>query len=519
MGSPKKPNKKLQHERELRGWSQQNVAEAIGTDFKRISAWENGTNQPSPYYRAKLCEIFGKNAQELGFLDQTADENCSPKNIIEFDAAASLSDLRDTTNQQNLTTIQPSLSSIHIYIPDSAVITTSTGLFYPESGTIVHIDGQHQNKAYSQHESVTQSITKAGNKAVKRREFLQEAGRATIASTALLTPYNTFATELLDRFHRALKRPATIDERMLTYLEKRTGGYWQDRHTAALSSNDLLGFALEHFQKITGLLENPLLPTTRDHLCSIASEVAQLAGHLLFDMGNYPEARRFHQAAIIAAQESRNTALEATAWARMSFTWTYSNNAPEALRCIQRARQLAIGNTNSTVQAYLAAVEAEIHAILGNHAACLNALDKAEHGIDQHHSQEDSYWLRFDNSRLAGYKGICFRRLYRPGDAQTGAFLMKSQQALTEALAQLDPARIQRQPTLLIDLADTFAVQGDINAVCEYISQAIPLIERIKSQAGLQRLLNLRQGLNQWQETQYVRNLDSQIADLLASVR
>lgn len=504
MGSSKKPNKKLQHERELRGWSQQNIAEAIGTDFKRISAWENGTNQPSPYYRAKLCEIFGKNAQELGFLDQASDENCVSKNI------SSSSDLRDTANRQNLTTVQPVLSGVHIYIPDSAVITTPTSIFYTSNGTIV--DGQYQSD-----ESITQPITKVGNKAVKRREFLQEAGRATI-STVLFTS-DTFTTELLERFHRALKRPTTIDERMLTYLERRTGGYWQDRHSATLSSDDLLEFVLEHFQKIVSLLENPLLPTTRDHLCSIASEVTQLAGHLLFDMGNYPKARRFHQAAIIAAQESRNAALEATAWARMSFTWTYSNNAPEALNCIQRARRLAIGNTNSTVQAYLAAVEAEIHAFLGNHAACLDALDEAERGIGQHHSQENSYWLRFDSSRLAGYKGACFRRLYRPGDAQTGTFLMKSQQALTEALALLDPSRIQRQPTLLIDLADTFAVQGDINAVYEYVSQAIPLIERIRSQASLQRLLNLRQRLNQWQETQYVRNLDNQIVELLASVR
>src|SRR5579875_3667232 len=181
MGSSKKPNKKLQHERELRGWSQQNVAEAIGTDFKRISAWENGTNQPSPYYRAKLCEIFGKNAQELGFLDQASDENCVSKNI------SSSSDLRDTTNRQNLTTVQPASSSVHIYIPDSAVITTPTSIFYTNSGTIVHIDGQYQSRAYSQDESITQPITKVGNKAVKRREFLQEAGRATIASTVLFT--------------------------------------------------------------------------------------------------------------------------------------------------------------------------------------------------------------------------------------------------------------------------------------------------------------------------------------------
>jgi hypothetical protein len=342
--------------------------------------------------------------------------------------------------------------------------------------------------------------------AVDRRDFFRETGHIAIGAIG------TEVVEVLDRFQRALKKPSTLDERLLQYLQTHTEGYWRDRHGAALASCDLLDYVIGHFQKITRLLDRPMLPSQRVQLCVIASKAAQLAGHLLFDIGNYGEARQFHQSAITAAQEADHQALQATAWARISFTWTYSNNALEALKCIQEARRLAAESSNGTVQAYLAAVEAEIQAILGDSTACLKALHEAEHIEDQRHSLEDSYWLRFDRSRLAGYKGICFRRLYRPGNPQTISFLTEGQNALKEALAQLSPTRIQRQPVLLIDLADTYTLQGNIEAASEYATRAIPLIDQIKSQAAFRRLLQLRQALKPWQETQQVKNLDSQIA-------
>ena len=66
------PNQRLKAERELRGWSQKYVAEQIGADHYYLSRWERGTISPSPYYRQKLCVLFGKNAQELGLLQQAS---------------------------------------------------------------------------------------------------------------------------------------------------------------------------------------------------------------------------------------------------------------------------------------------------------------------------------------------------------------------------------------------------------------------------------------------------------------
>lgn len=62
-----RPNQRLKSERELRGWSQAYLAEQIGAYNYYISRWERGEMMPSPYYQQKLCELFGKTAEELGF--------------------------------------------------------------------------------------------------------------------------------------------------------------------------------------------------------------------------------------------------------------------------------------------------------------------------------------------------------------------------------------------------------------------------------------------------------------------
>lgn len=61
---------RLVEERKRRQWSQLEVADFIGTTQRNVSRWELGLTTPGSYFRTKLCELFGKNAQELGLLDK-----------------------------------------------------------------------------------------------------------------------------------------------------------------------------------------------------------------------------------------------------------------------------------------------------------------------------------------------------------------------------------------------------------------------------------------------------------------
>ena len=64
----------LKVERELRGWSQAKVAEALKTTVRTISRWEQGQALPYPFYREQLCTLFGKDARQLGLLPEVEEE-------------------------------------------------------------------------------------------------------------------------------------------------------------------------------------------------------------------------------------------------------------------------------------------------------------------------------------------------------------------------------------------------------------------------------------------------------------
>jgi len=61
-------NPRLREARVERGWSQQELADQVGTTPVNISRWENGSTFPSPYFRQRLCEVFGKTLAELGLV-------------------------------------------------------------------------------------------------------------------------------------------------------------------------------------------------------------------------------------------------------------------------------------------------------------------------------------------------------------------------------------------------------------------------------------------------------------------
>jgi len=344
---------------------------------------------------------------------------------------------------------------------------------------------------------------------VNRRKFLRGAAATVIADDLLIA-------ELLDRFSLALKKPSTIDARFLNYLETRTGSFWQDRHGAILASRDLFSYVVEHFEKIVKLLESSLLPAERTRLCDIAAKTALLLGELLLDMSYYARAREFQSRAITAAQEANTRHLEAISWGRLSLAWTYSEEARNALTCVQKARYLATASDPLTT-AWLAAIEAEAQVNQHDYDACLKALDEATSIEDQQHSFEDNYLIHFDRSLLEGYQGVCYRKLYRPDDAQSIIYLEKAQKVLMDALARLDAQRIQRQPTFLTDLADTYIRQGEIEEACVQATQAVEIADQMKLQKVVRRLFKLRQELEAWKDTQYVRNLDKHLAPLAAS--
>jgi DNA-binding XRE family transcriptional regulator len=72
------PNQRLKHEREKRGWSQQDLAKKIGFDHDTVSRWERGLIIPRPSTRDKLCKLFEISPQELGFAQESGTGGDQP---------------------------------------------------------------------------------------------------------------------------------------------------------------------------------------------------------------------------------------------------------------------------------------------------------------------------------------------------------------------------------------------------------------------------------------------------------
>jgi transcriptional regulator with XRE-family HTH domain len=476
------PNLLLRRQRELRGWSQGQVAKELQALFpgiavtaRHVARWESGKRRPGPYYREKLCTLFQTTADKLGFIPQ---------------------DVSFEHNGEKGETVQEG-ERIDVQTHHKAECKPTKSINHlPELVASPRL-----------------SLVSSSQDIVPTQENSSEQEQTLGQATTLLTPSHGQLFFLWERLSRALAKPSSIDETTLQFLEMHTEQYWQARQRAAAASCDVLSYVRDHLQKVTLLLEGSLLPTIRMRLCSIASKTAQLVGELLLDMGNYEQGKQFHEASITAAQEACNQTLEAVAWGRTSLAWIYCNSVQDAWNCIQEAIHL-VGETSTPISAWLAAIEAEVEARRFDSVACFRALKDAEKIEGQCTSIGDMYMIRFDTSLLRGYQGVCFRRLYHSEDPQRTTFLSEAQRVLMEALASLDPTVIQRQPTFLTDLADTYIQQGEIEEACKRSIQAIKMATQIKLQKVVLRLLKLRQQLEPWKDTQYVQTLDSFLAPL-----
>ncbi len=91
-------NQQLVQERLNRHWSQQELADRIGTTRINISRWERNVTSPGPYFRHRLCTLFAKSAQELG-LFHADGENSATENgpsLLEMQANLSPADAHHT---------------------------------------------------------------------------------------------------------------------------------------------------------------------------------------------------------------------------------------------------------------------------------------------------------------------------------------------------------------------------------------------------------------------------------------
>jgi tetratricopeptide (TPR) repeat protein len=463
-----KRNELLRRQRQQRGWSLQRVADEIrrlcerdgrrvGITAHMVGTWERGNKKPSPLYREKLCVLYGECAERLGLIE--ANPHADPVPILQ-----------------------------------------SSGQFLQPSG---QLPGENLDETIF----LDGDSLEAQDRDMRRRTFLRRMAGAT--GVALFSPpLGLLGSEPWERLAMALDRPATVDAATVRDLELITAGY--ARLTECVTSGSLITPVLEHLRSITDLLRGPQPALVRRRLCIAAADAAQLAGRLLFGTNQSAGAQTYYSVALDAAREAGDRALGAYVIGTMSFIPSREGKADKALQLAQQATATATDGAPATLRSWLAALEAEQHASLGNASASRIALDRAQRAADQADREEPPAWIDyFDRGRLAGFAGICHIRLDRPKEALT---------PLGEALRALPEAAVKHRSVLLTDLATAKVMQGELDEGCQIAGESLRIATMMKGVSAMKRLREFSRQLEPWRATNQVKGFEEQLRTSVQTV-
>jgi len=208
-----------------------------------------------------------------------------------------------------------------------------------------------------------------GKDDMNRRKMLGLLGAMT---GTLLTTSDTLDSNELDRLIRELENPSSLDATALGSLEGITEHNWQLLY-CGVPWPALLSGVLGHLQTITSFLKGSHSTSIEQRLYALASQEAQMAGEIYFDMHDYKQAQKCFTYAIKAAQKAENPALVAVAIGRINVRPSHKEQLQKYLSLLQVAHRLATPNATITTRAWLAAREAEAQANIGASDACCKA--------------------------------------------------------------------------------------------------------------------------------------------------
>jgi hypothetical protein len=246
---------------------------------------------------------------------------------------------------------------------------------------------------------------------------------------------------------------------------------------------------------------------SRQRLCALAADVFQLAGEIFFDSNAYTDAAHCYTLAASASKEAEAFDLWACALTRHAFVSLYERQFDAASPILELAAGLAQrGDGTLSTRHWVAAVQAEAFAGLGQLDLCQQALDKAEEVHQLTGQVHNGGWLRFDGSRLAEERGTCYVALHRPDLAEA---------ALGTALAQHLSTR--RRGSVLVDLALIGVQRRDRDSLITHADAGLDLARQTGSGVIARRLRGLQTQLEPMLTDREVYRLHQRIAAVVGA--
>ncbi|MEV0778582.1 helix-turn-helix transcriptional regulator [Streptomyces sp. NPDC050428] len=305
-----------------------------------------------------------------------------------------------------------------------------------------------------------------------RREFLR-----VIAVTGTLSSLSaTDVQTLAEGVQRGASEGFT---RMNSHL-------WQV-YRLARSKSSVFPIVQDQLATLTRTLEARSETEAAGALCGAAGDLFQLAGELAFDNSRYTDAAASYTLAASASREARSYDLWACALVRHAYVSMSGKQYKEAAGVLSAAEKIAKrGDGALSTRYWVASVQAESYAGMGQLTACERALDEAEKVVDLAGFTATSGWLRFDGSRLAEGRGARYVQLGRLDLAESALTGALKQDALAEGQS------FRRRGAVLTDLAAIGAKRHDPDQVVTFGREALELARASSSAYVARRLRGLR---------------------------
>lgn len=487
----------LRWQRDLRNWTQQDVAEKLrglcaeaghhpGVTSQMVSTWERSVKMPERFYRSKLCQLYDATADQLGFA-------VAPEQV----RAGS------------------DWSRAHLRTPTRA--GAATDRTQPTAQEPVPPDGDRpRGPEHEQWADSGQQRTRPdgppphegeGTMPLDRRAFIAGTG-----ASVMMIPLEVFgAGATPGEAAGSLAAPGwpryqreTLDS-LDVFLRHYHRMY---QHVAPVM---LLPPVLGHLQLSHQLLRADPPREEQRLLLRNRGVAALLAARLsFFDLHQPAAARAYYSMAADAAAGSGDDLLSAVVLGHMSYLPALSGDLEGALDLLEAARRRISGRAASRpeVESWLRAVESEFQADAGRERAALRAVESAEAAAaaTARGAAVIPWWFDFyDDNRLVGIKGHAYVQLGRCDDAHA---------ALDGAITRLPPAEVKQRTTYLADLATTLAHKLEIEGACRTAMQALDCLLQSGYGSVGPRLRAFRTLLDPYASSPAVRALDDRLATI-----
>lgn len=339
-----------------------------------------------------------------------------------------------------------------------------------------------------------------------RRGFLRNIAAA-VGLAALAPLLELGDGEPLHRLAVTMQRPRRVDLETVEHLEAVTAAQRELYHH--LTSEELIGAVTGHLRVAKLLLQNVQQAEPRRRLGAIVTEAAGHAAWLSYDLNDNRAGDHYYALAGMAARDAGDTALGAYVQGFKSLVRADEGKVKVALALAEEASHDAAPSAGATMQAWLAGLEAQPLATMGESKGCYQALRRAEVAIQKADPDEDPPWMYgFDASRLQGLAGSCYRRLGKTAAAERS--LLDAMASLPGSCSPHGCAR--RRAEFLLELAWVQLDQGNIDEACGLLSESLQGTLAAGSMMGLKRIRDFRIHLEPWDRTKAVAALDEQLA-------